>query len=441
MTHQQLKQATIEIRHQLEQEIEAQIRKLDPNASTEASQAFQADYPRASKELEEALHDRSEKHYQALTKEIAYTWFNRLCALRYMDLLHYTPIQVVSGSSNEHLPDVLWETKQGILPQVYLQNRTVQDTLQKLLNGTMASTDPDTDIYRLLLQEACHYFHTIMPFLFDSPHALTDFIMPAHLLDATSVLAKIQTLLTEETVLHSMQDNTLEHTSASGMVEIIGWLYQYYQTEDHDAIYDAFKKNYKASAPDLPAATQLYTPEWIVRYMVDNSLGRLWLQHKPHSKLTEKLHYYIQPQQPETDLLALSSPQDITFCDPACGSGHILTYAFDVLYAIYEEEGYTPHEIPSLILQYNLWGMDIDKRACQLASFALFMKARSKDKRFFSRLSSPSSSSSSSTSSKFASSTSTSSSPHSSASSISVEFPHIHHLHSIQFQAQELEDF
>lgn len=457
MTHQQLKQATIEIRHQLKQEIEAQIRKLDPIASTEASQAFQADYPRASKELEEALHDRSEKHYQALTKEIAYTWFNRLCALRYMDLLHYTPIQVVSGSSNEHLPDVLWETKQGILPQVYLQNSTAEETLQKLLNGTIASNDPDTDIYHLLLQEACHYFHTIMPFLFDSPHTLTDFIMPAHLLDATSVLAKIQNLLTEETVLHSMQnaqnssagssshsssDSLFSSSSASsdqsGMVEIVGWLYQYYQTEDHDAIYDAFKKNYKAAAPDLPAATQLYTPEWIVRYMVDNSLGRLWMQHKPHSKLNEKLHYYIQPQQPETDLLALSSPQDITFCDPACGSGHILTYAFDVLYAIYEEEGYTPHEIPSLILQHNLWGMDIDKRACQLASFALFMKARSKDKRFFSRLASSPSFSSSSTP---ASSTSTSSSPHSSISSISLEFPHIHHLQCIHFQAQELEDF
>jgi hypothetical protein len=462
MTHQQLKQATIEIRHQLEREIESQIRKLDPIASTEACQAFQADYPRASKDLEDALHDRSEKHYQALTKEIAYTWFNRLCALRYMDLLHYTPIQVVSGSSNEHLPDVLWETKQGILPQVYLQNSTAEETLQKLLNGTIASTDPDTDIYQLLLQEACHYFHSIMPFLFDSPHALTDFIMPAHLLDATSVLAKIQNLLTEETVLHSMQEsqnsypNSSSHSLSdsrspsssassdqSGMVEIVGWLYQYYQTEDHDAMYNAFKKNYKASAPDLPAATQLYTPEWIVRYMVDNSLGRLWLQYKPHSKLTEKLQYYIQPQQPETDLLPLSSPQDITFCDPACGSGHILTYAFDVLYAIYEEEGYTPHEIPSLILNHNLWGMDIDKRACQLASFALFMKARSKDKRFFSRLSISPYSSSSSTSSSLASasSTSTSSSPHSSVSSISVEFPHIHHLHSIRFQAQELEDF
>ncbi len=409
MTHQQLKQATIEIRHQLEQEIETKIRALDIQSGSQEAQAFQSDYPRISQKLQDALQNHSKKQYQELTKQIAYTWFNRLCALRYMDIMHYTPIQVVSGSSNAHVPEVLWETKQGVLPQVYLQNPSVKETIQNILQGTIVSRDPDTDLYHLLLQEACQYFHGFMPFLFDSSDSLTEHIMPSHLLDTGSVLTKIQELLTEETVLYSMQEtnsntnngantqtnNELNNESkngsklntdqTAGMVEIVGWLYQYYQTEDHDAIYDAFKKNYKAKSPDLPAATQLYTPEWIVRYMVDNSLGRLWLQHKPHSKLKEKLQYYIKPEKPETDLLPITSPTDITFCDPACGSGHILTYAFDVLYAIYEEEGYTPSEIPSLILQHNLWGMDIDQRACQLASFALVMKARSKDKRFFTK--------------------------------------------------------
>ncbi|MCK5848708.1 MAG: BREX-1 system adenine-specific DNA-methyltransferase PglX, partial [Caldisericia bacterium] len=194
---------------------------------------------------------------------------------------------------------------------------------------------------------------------------------------------------------------------------------QYYQTEDHDAIYAAFKNNYKALASDIPSATQLYTPEWIVRYMVDNSLGRLWLQNKPESLIKKKLQYYIEPEESEEEIINITSPEEITFCDPACGSGHILTYAFEVLFSIYEEEGYTVSEIPKYILTNNLWGMDIDKRACQLASFALVMKARAKDKRFFTR--------------EVTKSIQSNTQP-------IVDCPHICNLQSISFTQHELEE-
>jgi type II restriction/modification system DNA methylase subunit YeeA len=168
-------------------------------------------------------------------------------------------------------------------------------------------------------------------------------------------------------------------------VEVIGWLYQYYISERKDEVFEAWKKNQKIEAKDIPAATQLFTPHWIVRYLVENSLGRLWLLNKPDSKLAEKIEYYIKPVDVEKDYLKVNSPEELKICDPACGSGHMLTYAFDLLYTIYEEEGYEPVSISSLILQKNLFGIEIDGRAGALAAFALFMKARSKDKRFFTR--------------------------------------------------------
>ena len=146
-------------------------------------------------------------------------------------------------------------------------------------------------------------------------------------------------------------------------IEVIGWLYQFYISEKKDEVFAGLKKNKKITAANIPAATQLFTPHWIVRYLVENSLGRLWLLNRPGSKLAEKMDYYIAPEEPETDFLKVSKPEDIKLCDPAVGSGHMLTYAFDLLHAIYEEEGYDTREIPGLILEHNLTGIEIDDRA------------------------------------------------------------------------------
>jgi type II restriction/modification system DNA methylase subunit YeeA len=191
-------------------------------------------------------------------------------------------------------------------------------------------------------------------------------------------------------------------------VEVIGWLYQFYISEKKDEVFDGLKKNKKITPENIPAATQLFTPHWIVRYLVENSLGRLWLLNRPNSRLKERMEYYIEPQEDLTaknandakedkenkfrdvsafrgsnDFLVVQTPEEIKICDPACGSGHMLTYAFDLLYAIYEEEGYEPAEIPEKILTNNLYGIEIDERAGELAAFALTMKARAKQRRFF----------------------------------------------------------
>ena len=190
-------------------------------------------------------------------------------------------------------------------------------------------------------------------------------------------------LLSENSVLQGVRETLTP--AACQDVEVIGWLYQYYISERKDEVFAALKQNQKIEAGDIPAATQLFTPHWIVRYLVENSLGRLWMLNHPDSKLVEAMDYYIRPEQEETDYLQDRFAGGDQAGDPACGSGHMLTYAFDLLYAIYEEQGYDPLQIPSLILLHNLYGIEIDERAGDLAAFALVMKARSKDRRFFSR--------------------------------------------------------
>ena len=165
-------------------------------------------------------------------------------------------------------------------------------------------------------------------------------------------------------------------------VEVIGWLYQYSISERKDEVFAGFKTSKKAGAAEIPPATQIFTPHWIVRYLVENSLGRLWMLNRPSSGLANEMDYYIAPLGPETDFLRIANPESLRVIDPACGSGHMLTYAFDLLYKIYEEEGYPPADIPGLILAKNLFGTEIDPRAGALAAFALSMKARSRHRRF-----------------------------------------------------------
>lgn len=316
--------------------------------------AARREHPRAVKDLENAL--RTSGRTQVV-EQVAYTWFNRFTALRFMDANGYTPVRVVSPADGQTRPELLAEAAAGNLSD------GAPAEVSALLEGRVPSNDPQAEAYRLLLVHACNAWHGPMPFLFEELDDYTELLMPEDLLSQTSILARLRAVMTEE----ACQD-----------VEIIGWLYQFYISEKKDQVFAGLKKNQKITAENIPAATQLFTPHWIVRYLVENSLGRLWLLNRPQSKLAAQMDYYIAPEEPETDFLKIGKPEEIKVCDPACGSGHMLTYAFDLLHAIYEEEGYDPTEIPALILTHNLTGVEIDDRAGALAAFALAMKAAAK---------------------------------------------------------------
>ncbi|MEP4013739.1 MAG: BREX-1 system adenine-specific DNA-methyltransferase PglX, partial [Sulfitobacter sp.] len=312
------------------------------------------EHPKAVKDLENAI---AKDGKQQVIEQVAYTWFNRFTALRFMDVNGYTQVRVVSPAEGATRPEILSEALASNLPD------GAPATIAKLLDGRTPSNDPQAEAYRLLLVHACNQWHGPMPFLFEEIDDYTELLMPEDLLSQTSILAELRKVMTED----ACQD-----------VEIIGWLYQFYISEKKDQVFAGLKKNQKITAENIPAATQLFTPHWIVRYLVENSLGRLWLLNRPQSRLAERMDYYIAPEEPETDFLKITKPEDIRICDPAAGSGHMLTYAFDLLYAIYEEEGYDATEIPALVLTHNLTGVEIDDRAGALAAFALAMKAAGK---------------------------------------------------------------
>ncbi len=229
----------------------------------------------------------------------------------------------------------------------------------------LKSEGKDEELYKYLILKLCNFLHETMPFMFEVIEDYTELLFPERLLHTDSLLGDLNDMIIE--------DDWKE-------TEIIGWIYQDYIAEKKDLLMKA-KKAY--SADQIPAVTQLFTPKWIVQYMVENSLGRLWMLNRPNSRLYERMDYYIMPEENETDFLRIESPEEIRFCDPACGLGHILVYAFDLLYAIYEEEGYVESEIPEMILRNNLFGVEIDRRAGSLAAFALVMKARKKNRKFF----------------------------------------------------------
>jgi type II restriction/modification system DNA methylase subunit YeeA len=320
----------------------------------------------AIQKLKDQISDTSK---EVVVERVAYTWFNRFCALRFMDVNGYTAIGAVSPAAGFTQPELLQEAKAGhIDADLPVDRQTVFD----LLGGRLRATDPQQEAYRLLLVATCNSYHRLMPFLFEPIADYTELLMPDDLLSEGSILQAVRNALTPE----RCQD-----------VEVIGWLYQFYIAEKKDQVFAALKQGQKIRAEDIPAATQLFTPHWIVRFLVENSLGRLWLLNRPGSRLAEGMPYYIRPEQTETGYLRVGSPEELTVCDPAVGSGHMLVYAFDLLYAIYEEEGYNAPDIPRLILEKNLYGIEIDERAAALAAFALVMKARARDRRFFRRLS------------------------------------------------------
>ncbi|PTN11853.1 BREX-1 system adenine-specific DNA-methyltransferase PglX [Nitrosomonas aestuarii] len=330
------------------------------------SSAARRESVEAIRKLEEAIKNHGKEQ---VIERVAYIWFNRFCALRFMDVNRHTRIGVVSPAEGQFQPEILMDAKMGHIDEEMVGDK-IRQQIFALLDGKAPSRDSQGEAYRLLVVAACNYWHKAMPFLFERIDDYTELLMPDDLLSGNSILAYTREAMTPDVC----QD-----------VEVIGWLYQFYISEKKDEVFDGLKKNKKITPENIPAATQLFTPHWIVRYLVENSLGRLWLLNRPQSKLAEQMDYYIKPEQPETDFLRINKPEEIKICDPACGSGHMLTYAFDLLYAIYEEEGYEPAEIPSMILTHNLYGIEIDERAGELAAFALTMKARAKQRRFFTK--------------------------------------------------------
>lgn len=322
--------------------------------------------PIAVKKLEDLIKQQSE---QEVVERIAYIWFNRFCALRFMDMNRYNRSLVVSASDEDTQPEVLALAKAGEIDERVV-SEAVREQILNLLNGRAPSQNPEAEVYRLLLVAYCNQWHESMPFLFQRIDDYTELLMPDDLLSSSSVLADMREAMP---------------ASACKDVEVIGWLYQFYISDKKDDVFAGLKKNKKVTPENIPAATQLFTPHWIVRYLVENSLGRLWLLNHPESKLADSMEYYIKPadDNDDSDYLKVERPEDLKICDPACGSGHMLTYAFDLLYNIYEEQGYGAAEIPSLILTHNLYGIEIDERAGELAAFALTMKARDRYRRFF----------------------------------------------------------
>lgn len=325
--------------------------------------------PSAFAQLEAAI---AKSSAEQVIEKVAYTWFNRFCALRFMDANGYGSVRAVSPADAQTRPELLAEAMSGVISAEIAPD--IATRVGALLDGRTPSRDPQGEAYRLLLVATCNHWHGTMPFMFETIADYTELLMPEDLLSPDGILARMRGVMTEE---------------ACSDVEIIGWLYQFYISEKKDEVFAGLKKNRKITPENIPAATQLFTPHWIVRYLVENSLGRLWLLNRPHSNLRARMDYYIPPETPESDFLRIDRPEDIRICDPACGSGHMLTYAFDLLHAIYEEEGHDAAEIPGLILTHNLYGIEIDERAGALAAFALVMKATARRRRFLRRLVQP----------------------------------------------------
>lgn len=363
-----LKSFAIWARTELIKEVSARITSvLAPGSSERVEEA------EAIKALERAVNAAGgEAAGRAkVAEKVAYTWFNRVIALRFMDANGYTDTGVVSPHRGKSAgqPEVLADAKRGVIDTALVGERTAA-TITALLDGTRLSADPQGEAYSLLLADYCRYWHRSMPFMFEREGDYTELLIPANLLANDSVLARANAVLTEDVCLD---------------VEVIGWLYQFYISERKDEVFAGFAKNRKAGADEIPAATQLFTPHWIVRYLVENSLGRLWMLNHPDSRVVDQMDYYIAPVHEEADYLKIGTAEELTVIDPACGSGHMLTYAFDLLYAMYEEQGEAPADIPGKILAHNLHGTEIDPRAGALAAFALTMKARARQRTFFNK--------------------------------------------------------
>ena len=303
--------------------------------------------------------------YPQTIERVTYIWFNRIVALRFMEVNNYLPshIRVFSDASGAFKPEILNDV-------LHLE----MEGLDKAQIAEYIENNNTEELYRYLLLTQCAELKAALPDIFvfgTRDRDYTELLFPNNSLSGDSFIAK---MLSETDEKEDWQD----------AVQIIGWLYQYYNDERKNEVINIYKGTVKKE--DIPAATQLFTTDWVVRYMVDNSLGRYWIERHPESKLAEKLEFFVTPKNGEIKHIdEFVKPEDIKFLDPCMGSGHILVYAFDVLMEIYKESGYTERDAAAMIVQNNLFGLDIDDRASQLAYFAVMMKARSYDRRFLSR--------------------------------------------------------
>ena len=342
----------------------------------------------AEKRQRQALIRRiEEKGYEQVMEEVAYTWFNRFAALRFMEVNGYLPthIRVFTDDEGRFRPQILSEA-------IHLD----LDGLKKPKVYQLKDSNQEEELFKYLLIVQCNALNGILPGMFQKIEDYTELLLPDYLLREGSVIEQMVTLIPED--------------DWKDQVQIIGWLYQYYNTEPKDKVFADLKKNIKISKENIPAATQLFTPDWIVHYMVENSLGRLWLEGHPSARdkylpdhnadgsvcvKEGKWNYYLEEaeQEPAVEAqlaeirkqYAALNPKEILAIDPCAGSGHILCVLFDVLVQIYEDYSYTAREAAASIVQNNLWGLDIDDRAAQLAYFAVMMKARQYDRRFFTK--------------------------------------------------------
>ena len=361
----------------------------DANADSVGGKVLTAD---GKKQRQALIAEINDKGYKQVMEEVAYTWFNRFSALRFMEVNGYLPshVRVFTDEENNFKPQIITEA-------IHLD----LDGLDMEKVYELKDAEKTEELYKYLLIVQCNALNKILPGMFQKIADYTELLLPDNLLREGSVIQQMIELIPED--------------DWKDAVQIIGWLYQYYNSEKKDDVFAALKKNVKITKENIPAATQLFTPDWIVRYMVENSLGRLWLEGHPDVKEqllpTEeeqsayaagnrdpedsKWHYYLEEaeQEPEVQAqlaeirkeYAALTPDQLKVIDPCSGSGHILAYMFDVLMKIYESYGYTTREAVASIVENNLYGVDIDDRAAQLAYFAVMMKARQYDRRFFSR--------------------------------------------------------
>ena len=361
----------------------------DANADSVGGKVLTAD---EKKQRQALIAEINDKGYKQVMEEVAYTWFNRFSALRFMEVNGYLPshVRVFTDEENNFKPQIITEA-------IHLD----LDGLNMEKVYELKDAEKTEELYKYLLIVQCNALNKVLPGMFQKIADYTELLLPDNLLREGSVIQQMIELIPED--------------DWKDAVQIIGWLYQYYNSEKKDDVFAALKKNVKITKENIPAATQLFTPDWIVRYMVENSLGRLWLEGHPDVKEqllpTEeeqsayaagnrdpedtKWHYYLEEaeQEPEVQAqlaeirkeYAALTPDQLKVIDPCSGSGHILAYMFDVLMKIYESYGYTTREAVASIVENNLYGLDIDDRAAQLAYFAVMMKARQYDRRFFSR--------------------------------------------------------
>ena len=360
-----------------------------PNADSVGGKVLTAD---EKKQRQALIAEINDKGYKQVMEEVAYTWFNRFSALRFMEVNGYLPshVRVFTDEENNFKPQIIAEA-------IHLD----LDGLDMEKVYELKDAEKTEELYKYLLIVQCNALNKILPGMFQKIADYTELLLPDNLLREGSVIQQMIELIPED--------------DWKDAVQIIGWLYQYYNSEKKDDVFAALKKNVKITKENIPAATQLFTPDWIVRYMVENSLGRLWLEGHPDIKEqflpTEeeqsayaagnrdqedtKWHYYLEEAEQESEVqaqlaeirkeYATLTPDQLKVIDPCSGSGHILAYMFDVLMKIYESYGYTTREAVASIVENNLYGLDIDDRAAQLAYFVVMMKTVEYDKRFLKR--------------------------------------------------------